>query len=205
MEEKKENVLSTIKNKKKVIVRISLAVIAFLLVTVGIAMFLSKTAKSKGPTIVSQSTLQDIVNVSELSTYTAIHNGVVTVMNEKSPEKIDYHVSYEATVNVGIDFSKIQFFIDETEKNILVDLPDFYITDINVDSASLDYIFINSKTNSSGITATAYQKCQEDATIETEKTTAVFELAEQNAQSTITALIKPFLEYTTHDYTLSFK
>ena len=39
--------------------------------------------------IITVSTLQKIVNVSELSTFTAVYNGIAQVENEKDAEKID--------------------------------------------------------------------------------------------------------------------
>ena len=45
------------------------------------------------PEYVTYSVLENIVNVSELSTFEAVYNGVAQVANEKHPEKSDYYVS----------------------------------------------------------------------------------------------------------------
>lgn len=47
-------------------------------------------------------TLERIIDVSELSTFTVIYNGIAQVANEKKLELIDYY-AYVATVNAGID------------------------------------------------------------------------------------------------------
>ena len=47
------------------------------------------------PTVLTVPTLQKIISVSELSTYTAVYNGIAQVPNPDKPEKIDYYVSYD--------------------------------------------------------------------------------------------------------------
>ena len=66
--------------------------------------------------VITVSTLQEIVSVSRLSTYTAVYNGVAQVMNQENPEETDYYVSYEAKVYAGIDFSEVQFRVDEKKR-----------------------------------------------------------------------------------------
>ena len=49
--------------------------------------------KNQPPEIVTLSTLQKIVDVSELSTYTAVYNGIATVNDENKPDEVKYYVS----------------------------------------------------------------------------------------------------------------
>lgn len=152
--------------------------------------------------VVTISTLEKIVDVSELSTFTAIYNGIAEVPNEKNVEKIDYYISYDAKVNAGIDFEKIAFKIDSQTKTIHVGLPEVHISKVNVDIASLDYIFINDKRNVSSVSKEAYKACEADAQSESEKEDAICELAKQNAENIVRALIEPFLEQLDASYTL---
>lgn len=152
--------------------------------------------------IISVSTLQQIIEVSELSTFTAVYNGIAQVPNEKKPEEIDYYVSYEAKVNAGIDFEQVQIEVDHEEKMVYLTIPEIYITGINVDIASLDFIFNNDKANSSTITQTAFKACEEDVQKESQEKNAILELAEQNAKNALTALIKPFIEQMDQEYKL---
>ncbi len=88
-------------NKKilfPVLAVILLAIIIFAFVLIG-----SSSRKSE-PSIVSSSTLEKIINVSDLSTFEAIYNGVAKVMNEDNNQDVDYYVSYNAKVKAGIDF-----------------------------------------------------------------------------------------------------
>lgn len=152
--------------------------------------------------VITVLTLEKIIKVSELSTFTAVYNGIAQVMNEEKPDEIDYHVSYEAKVNAGIDFDKITIVIDDTEKTINITLPEVYITDINVDIASLDYIFLNDKANVSTSSQKAFKACEADVRTESEQQKAIFELATQNAKNILTALTRPIIEQLDAEYTL---
>ena len=152
--------------------------------------------------VITVLTLEKIIKVSELSTFTAVYNGIAQVMNEEKTDEIDYHVSYEAKVNAGIDFDKITIVIDDTEKTINITLPEVYITDINVDIASLDYIFLNDKANVSTSSQKAFKACEDDVRTESEQQKAIFELATQNAKNILTALTRPIIEQLDAEYTL---
>lgn len=152
--------------------------------------------------IISRSTLEKVINVSDLSTFEAIYNGIAVVTNEEKPENIDYYVSYEAKVKAGIDFEQVKLEVNEAEKIITVTLPEVKITDVNVDIASLDYIFMNKRANTETVSAQAYKKCIDDVTKESNSTTAIYELAKQNARNIVEALIKPFVEQLDGKYEL---
>lgn len=164
------------------------------------------------PEVITVSTLEKIINVSELSTFTAVYNGIAEVMNEKKPEEIDYHVSYEAQVDAGIDFEKIAISVDNEAKTITVDIPEISITDIRVDIASLDFIFLNDKANASSVTQEALKACEDDVQREIdeqqretdEQQPTIYDLAKQNAENVLTALIHPMIEQLDAEYTLVF-
>ena len=144
--------------------------------------------------VINVSTLEKLIQVSELSTFTAEYNGIAEVPNEKKPDEIDYYVSYEARVNAGIDFEAIEISVNGSEKTIKIDIPEVYITEINVDIASLDYIFFNNKANASSVTQEAFKACEADVRRESEQQAAIYTLAEQNAINILTALVDPRVE-----------
>lgn len=154
--------------------------------------------------VITVSTLEKIVDVSELSTYSSIYNGIVQVANEKKPDKIDYYVSYESTVKAGINFEEIEISVDEQAKIITVDLPDVEIKDINVDIASLDFIFLNERANTPDVSKEAFKVCCEDAKAECAQQEALFDLAKENAEDILKALIDPFIKQLGEEYTLAF-
>ena len=92
--------------------------------------------------------------------------------------------------------------MNEKDKIITVTLPEIKITDVDVDIASLDYIFMNKKANTETVSAQAYKKCIEDVANESNSTDAIYELAEQNAHNIVEALINPFVEQLDREYKL---
>lgn len=193
------------KIKQKLLCKIILCII----VAVASAMLIAYTAfllknifKNPQPEIISKSTLEKIINVSDLSTFEAVYNGIAKVVNEENQEKVDYYVSYDAKVKAGIDFEKVEITIDDENKVISIKLPKIKLTDINVDITSLDYIFENDKANTPTVAEQAYKKCIEDVTNESSSENAIYELAEQNAKNIIEALVRPFIEQLDAEYQL---
>ena len=202
------------KPKKKLRVKqLVLLILIITVVTAGVVGYfkIEMDKKNSKPQIDLKSTLEKIISVSDLSTFEAIYNGVAIVNNGEEPNEIDYYVSYEAKVKAGIDFEKVNVEVNETEteegseKTIVVTLPKVKITDVNVDIASLDYIFLNKKANTETVSAQAYKKCIEDVTRESESTTAIYELAKENAKNIVEALINPFVKQPDSSYKLVIK
>ena len=199
MEENQKKKLSGPKVKYIIGIAIMLAVVIIVLLAV------SMSSKKSEPEIISKSTLEDIINVSDLSTFEAVYNGIAKVTDEDNPEKVNYYVSYDAKVKAGIDFEKVDITVNTDEKIITVMLPEIKITDVNVDITSLDYIFENEKANTETVSEEAYKKCIEDVTSESNSEDAIYELAEQNARNIVEALISPFVEQLDSKYRLEIQ
>ena len=200
MEEKENPKSKRIKFKHIAVLFVIIAVIITALM-IKIKIFNKKSE----PTIISKATLEKVINVSDLSTFEAIYNGVAAVENEEKPENIDYYVSYEAKVKAGIDFALVEVEVNEAEKIITVTLPEVKITDVDVDIASLDYIFMNNKANTETVSAQAYKKCIKDVTKESNSTDEIYKSARQNARNIVEALISPFVEQLDSEYKLEIK
>ena len=200
MEEKENPKSKRIKFKHIAVLFVIIAVIITALM-IKIKIFNKKSE----PTIISKATLEKVINVSDLSTFEAIYNGVAAVENEEKPENIDYYVSYEAKVKAGIDFELVEVEVNETDKVITVTLPEVKITDVDVDIASLDYIFMNNKANTQTVSEQAYKKCIKDVTKESNSTDEIYESARQNARNIVEALISPFVEQLDSEYKLEIK
>ena len=186
--------------KPKVLV---IAAVVILVAIAAVAVLLQTSGREEPqPQVFNKSTLERIINVSELSTFTAVYNGIARVANEKKPEKIDYYVSYEATVNAGIDFQKVEISMDEEQKTITLKVPEAHITNQSVEMSSLDSIFLNQKADKSGVTEAAYKACEEDVRQESEQQTAICELAKQNAENVLKALTKPIVDQLGDGYQL---
>ena len=191
---------ATLLVKPKVLV---IAAVVILVAIAAVAVLLQTSGREEPqPQVFNKSTLERIINVSELSTFTAVYNGIARVANEKKPEKIDYYVSYEATVNAGIDFQKVEISMDEEQKTITLKVPEAHITNQSVEMSSLDFIFLNQKADKSGVTEAAYKACEEDVRQESEQQTAICELAKQNAENVLKALTKPIVDQLGDGYQL---
>lgn len=189
---------------KAILIAIAGLVIFFALIL--ITLLLPKgTSKQEKTNVITTTALQKIVNESELSTSTAIYNGVAEVHNEKKTDKIDCYVAYNAKVSAGIDFGKIKIEVNETNKIVNVTLPDVHITNIDVDVESLDFIFNNEKANTSTFTEKAIKACEDDVEKESAEQPAIIDLARQNAVNAVTAWIKPFIEDVDSTYMLVVK
>lgn len=178
---------------------------ALILVVVVLVLFvvIPGARNSKKQTeVITISTLQEIIDVSELSTFTAVYNGIAQVMNQEDPQSVDYYVSYEAKVNAGIDFEEVGIELEEETKTIRITVPPVELTEVNVDIASLDFIFYNQSLNTSTVTETAFKACEADVEKESQEQQAIYELAEQNAKNVLTALVKPIVEQADTEYTL---
>lgn len=187
--------------KKKMIAMI-IGAVAILLLVIVLVVVVVNLGKEDKKEIISSATLKEIIEISELSTFEAVYNGVAQVMNEKKEDEIDYYVSYEATVKAGIDFEQIEIRVDNEKKEIVVILPEIQIGDPNVDIASLDFIFLNNKANDETVAQEAYKVCQSDVVNECSQEDAIYELAEQNAKNVIEALVKPFVNQVDDEYVL---
>ena len=189
--------------KPKVLV---IAAVVILVAIAAVAVLLQTSGREEPqPQVFNKSTLERIINVSELSTFTAVYNGIARVANEKKPEKIDYYVSYEATVNAGIDFQKVEISMDEEQKTITLKVPEAHITNQSVEMSSLEFIFLNKKADKPGVTEVAYKACEEDVRQESEQQTAICELAKQNAENVLRALTRSIVNQLGEGYQLEIE
>ena len=124
---------------------IVVAVVVIILAALGITGMMG--SKSKEPQIITTSSLYKIVNVSKLSTYQCVYNAICAVKDEEG--NVSYYISYEAKVNAGIAFDKIRIDVNEEQKTVDISIPETEITGVNVDIASLDYMFVDSKLDQS--------------------------------------------------------
>jgi predicted GTPase len=100
---------------KKLMILIAAVVVLAIVFVAGV--LLSRPSEEE-PEFVNVSTLQKIVNTSNISSFSSVYNGVVQVNNEKKPEDVDYYVCYAAKIKAGIDLSEVKFDIDKDDKTI---------------------------------------------------------------------------------------
>ena len=113
----------------KAIIILTCSMIAVIAIT-SIFVFVKVSGKEE-PEIITESNLEKIINVSDLSTLEAVYNGIAEVTNSENPDQIDYYVSYEAKVKAGIDFQQVDLDVDNEQKVITVTIPEIKINDEN--------------------------------------------------------------------------
>lgn len=168
-------------------------------------LLLGNMGKDDKKNIITKANLEKMINVSDLSTYEAVYNGIARVPDKEESTDIDYYVSYEAKVKAGIDFEKVQLNVDEKEKKILISVPDIKTTDINVDITTLDFIFENKKAETETVTQEAYKAAIKDVKKEITDKDAIYTLARENAKNVVKALIQPFTGQIDPEYELEIK
>ena len=190
--------MQEVKEKIRTPRKIAILCVLALAVIVAACVFLYFTQRSKQQTVYTASYLKSIILKSDLSTRSAVYNGIAEVHNPESPDKIDYYVSYKANVKTGINFEKLKVEVEDTDvvKTVYITLPPVYITGVEVDAGSLDYIFVNKKANSPDTLQTAYAACEADVKAEVAEDAQLLELAQTNAEEVVRALTEPlFMQY----------
>lgn len=150
-------------------------------------------------TTITKTSLQEIFEISELSTASYTYNAIATLYAEDETA-VKYHVAYNGTVAAGIDFSKIDIKIDENSKKITVELPACEILETTVDFGSMEYIFIDKKSESETVSQEAYHACKADLEMRAAKDGRLITMAEKNAASAIEALVNPWMKQAYSDY-----
>lgn len=152
--------------------------------------------------IFTEAQLEEIFEISELSTANYTYNSIVPAYHENG-KTIRYYVSYEGTVKAGVDFSGIDIDIDNENKTISLTLPDAQIHEILVNAGTLDYIFTEKKYETETVVQEAYQLSCDDLRHKIENETQFYEMAKENAITAVEALIEPWVEQYDADYTVT--
>lgn len=192
--------------RKHKLLRMATAGIFLLVIVLALGIFEGLQLTNLKPAeseVISVSALSRIINTSDLSTYRTTYNGVATAMDEKSPDKVAYYVSYRATVETGIDFSQTNITVDDANKTVVIRLPEVTITHTAVDPTTLDYIFVDKKAETETVSEQAIKLCEADILQETSTQDNLLEPARQNARNAVEALTWPLISQSRPDYTLT--
>lgn len=193
-----------VRKKVRIPRKIAILCALALLIAAAAGILLHVMQRSEQQTVYTASYLKSIILKSDLSTRSAVYSGIAEVHNPESPDKIDYYVSYKANVKTGINFEKLKVEVEDTDvvKTVYITLPPVYITGVEVDAGSLDYIFVNKKANSPDTLQTAYAACEADVKAEVAEDAQLLELAQTNAEEVVRALTEPFFMQHGSEYNL---
>ena len=150
-------------------------------------------------TIITKSTLTDVIKTSQISTYQMTYNGVAKKV-KKGEKKAAYLVNYEENIKAGVDMRKIEIMSIEDNK-ISIKLPAIEIEEPNVDMQKLDYIFYDKSEDKEGVTNEAYKLAVNDAKTETKNNKAIKKLGKGILKRLLEAWIDPLIEENGNKYT----
>lgn len=144
-------------------------------------------------TTLTEINLQDIFEISELSTASYTYNAIASIYAEDEAS-VKYHVAYNGTVVAGIDFSDIKIATDDVEKRVTIDLPECKIIETSVDYGTMEYIFIDKKAENETVSQEAYHACQKDLEKRAAADSHLLIMAKQNTESVVEALMSPWVK-----------
>ncbi len=155
-------------------------------------------------TTITKTSLEKVFEISEFSTADYTYNAIAYAyeVDEVTPM---YYVAYKGTVKAGMDFSKIEFEIDEENKEIVVNLPECEVLSTMVDFGSMEYIFADKKYETESVSQEAYKLCQEDLAKRAKEEKELLYLAQENAVSVVEALIYPWVTQLDKEYVVEIK
>lgn len=155
--------------------------------------------------IVSESTLTELLEISELATLSYDYSAVASVYENEEDRQVDDvydYAWYNATLKLGIDFSKIKVKVQEENKKITLTLPPIEVLDVIVDQNTMKY-FDTSSTNEDFVIL-AKKACKEDAT-ENATSPELLETAKKNTEDTVKSLIAPVLDSSKESYEIKME
>lgn len=142
-------------------------------------------------TTVTESTLEKVIRESTLYTAEYPYNSYTPVTDDDGNAM--YYVAYNGTVRAGFDVGKVTVSLDEEGSRITIQLPEITVTDVYVDSGSLDYIFNSSKYNSETVSSEAYNAAYNDLQKKAAQDQSIIEAATDNAKVVEKELVEPWV------------
>ncbi|MBQ7924686.1 MAG: DUF4230 domain-containing protein [Lachnospiraceae bacterium] len=188
------------KNKK---IKMLVGALALLVLAVAVIVLAVKM-RSKEPefSVVTESSLKEIIEIDEISTLEYFYNSVATV-KEEDGEKVKYYVAYEGTVKLGIVLEEIEITVDENTKEILITIPEVKMRECAVVDESLDFIFEKSKYETETVFMEAEKYCKTDLETKVQAESSLYEIAKENAIASIKALVLPWMEQVAEQYVVT--
>lgn len=141
-------------------------------------------------TTISESSLKEILEISQMSTAEYTYNSIVKKFTEDN--ELAYSVCYNGIIKAGVDFSEIKLDIDNESRTINVTVPDAKITSVTVEAGRLEYIFADDKYNTETVSSEAYALAVNDLEQKASESQKILNPAKENAISTVKALLNPW-------------
>ena len=183
----------------KLLIAVSILIL-IIIVLIGFKLMKPDEEKKEVSTI-TQTSLDKIIEINQLSTVDYTYNAVVKVYDEEKKD-LKYYVAYEGIVTAGIDFEKIDIAVNEEQKKVIIKIPDVEIHDVNVNMGTMEYIFAKDKYETETVSQEAYKASTVDLQERVKQEKDLHEMAKENAIASVRALFVPWIEQIDKEYTV---
>lgn len=190
------NMRKALKKVKPIHIGIAFAAIAAAIALVAFVVVPAINNRDNKATILTETQLQEVVEINKLSTARSVYKGVAIKYNDDG--EIAYHVYYKSDVTAGINMKDITYTIDEENKTVTPVLPEPTINSPEVDASSIEFF----EQNPSVDMGEALSLCKQDALDKVSQSTEIKSYATANLQKTVEALMNPLLS--DKGYTISW-
>ena len=182
-------------------VKLMIAGGALAVILAGAAFVLPRLLNAKEPqvTTITKSSLEKVLEISDLETLDYTYSSIVDVMDEDG-ETAKYHVAYEGVVTAGINFEKIGISVEDETKTVVITVPEAEIQNVYVDMGTMEYIFEKNRYETETVSQEAYHFCCEDLEKKAKEDTSLLTIARDNAVEAVNALISSWVEQMDEEY-----
>ena len=154
---------------------------------------------SKNVNIITSSTLTKAIDIADLSTAEFKYRGIAEIYSDESRKNVRCRVCYNAVVKAGINMKDVEFDVDTECKVVMAALPEIGIKVNVIDEQSMSVL----PSNTDVAIADMLKYSKEDAEKEATESGELKNVARENLESTIKALLLPILK--PQGYTLEFR
>ena len=166
-------------------------VVLIILLIIAVIIILPAKLRKGKETIISSSTLTEVVDISELSSAKFVYNGIAEAYKDEKKEKIKCRIKYDAIVEAKVNMKDIQFNIDKEKKTVSPVLPEIQLTpNLITNENSPSFIPEDTKIELKEVLLI----CEEDVQEEAKKSAELMKVAKENLKNTVEALIFPIVE-----------
>ncbi len=174
----------TSKKGKKIPKSVIIAIIAVLVVVIGLGVVFGPSGKT---TFSVETALKEVLADSELLTAEYTYNSIARIKTKEN--EIKYQIAYKGEVKSGFDFEKIK--VEEKENKYIIIIPKIEIKTTTVDP-DLEYIFTKQKYDTENTYQEAFNACEKDLKRKAQENESLQNTAIESAVETVKAFAKPF-------------
>lgn len=173
---------------RKGFTRIKVTILIAILIVILAAVGLTILKNRQNTVILTSSTLEKVVAVSDINITRFPYEGVADIKNKDG--KHLYYVKYAATVTASADMGKMTFDIDNEARTVRPILPEIQIKQPVLDEKKFSFMPDGANID----LKTLIKTCKGDVVKEVKADKNLYSVAEDNLKQAVTGLIMPITE-----------